>query len=157
MLHDLIVMTFDSEVDASKAQGGLEIMRDSQMLGALNAIMVTRDRAGKVIVHQQSAVPAQPPSPGSQVPGILAGAVSAKQPEEGAQQLVDAGLDGRFVTEVSSALGPGSSMLINYVRRDSLVDTQRLLDALGQYRGTLYHTTVPTEVEEVILKQAEYE
>jgi uncharacterized membrane protein len=155
--HDLIVITFDSEADALKARGGLEIMRNSQMLGLLNTVMVTRDRAGRVIVHQQSVLPVRPPSPGSQVPGMLASAIFAEPPEEGARKLVDSGLDERFVDEVSSALIPGSSMLINYVRRDSLVDTQQLLGVLSQFKGTLYHTTVPAEVEEAILKPEGYE
>ena len=157
MHNDLIVMTFDSEADALKARGGLEIMRNSQMLGVMDTVMVTRDRAGELIVHQQSALPTQPPSLGIQMPRMLANAFFAEQREERLQPLVDAGLDERFVAEVSSALVPGSSMLLNYVRRDSLVDTQRLLGTLRQFKGTLYHTTVPEEVEEAILKQSEHE
>jgi uncharacterized membrane protein len=157
MLNDLIVMSFESEADALKARGGLEIMRNSQMLGLLDSVMVTRNRSGKLIAHQQSVLPAQTPSPGSQVPGLLANAIFAQPPEEGVQQLVDSGLDRRFVEEVSTALVPGSAMLINYVRRDSLVDTQRLLGALRQFKGTLYLTTVPSEVEEPILRQARKE
>jgi uncharacterized membrane protein len=154
MFHDLIVMAFDTEADALKARGGLEIMRNSQTLSLLNIIMVTKNRVGKVIVHQQSVLPAQPPSPGSQMPGLVASAIFAQPPEEAVRPLVDSGLDERFVAEVSSALVPGSAMLIDYVRRDSLVDTQRLLDAFKLFKGTLYHTTVPEQVEEAILKQA---
>ena len=85
---------------------------------------------------------------------MLASAIFAKPLEEGGQYLVESGLDERFVEEVSSALVRGSSMLISYVRQDSLVDTERLLGTLRQFEGTLYHTAVPAEVGEAILKQA---
>lgn len=157
MDNDLIVMTFDNEEAASKARQALEIMRNRQFLGVPNAVIVTRGRAGKVTVDRQRQLPAEPPGPSSQMPGLLVDTIFGKPPEEGVQKLVDAGLDERFLDKVLSAIGPESSMILNYVRQDSLVDTEQVLDALNQFRGTLHHTTVPAEVEEAILKQLEYE
>jgi uncharacterized membrane protein len=154
MHNDLIVMTFKNETDASKARGALEIMRNSQMLGVSNAVMVTRDKAGEVSVHHQSESPAHVPSPSSQLAGLLADAIFGKHPEDREKKLVDAGLDKRFLRKVSSALDSTSSAILSYIRRDSLVDTQQLMDALSLFEGTLYLTTVPATVEEAILKQA---
>ena len=57
---------------------------------------------------------------------------------------------------VASALHPETSMIFIYIRQDSLVDTQKFLEALNQFKGTLTHTTVPAEVEAAILEQAGY-
>ena len=157
MVNDLIVMTFDDEAAALRAKQALEQMRTSPFLGILNALVVTRDKAGKVVVHQQWALPAHLPNASKQVPRVLVEAFFGHPPEEGAQKLVDAGLDETFVQRVVTALGPESSMILSYISQGSLVDTQQVLDVLSQFRGTLHHTTVPAEVEEAILNQAEHE
>ena len=157
MVNDLIVMTFDDEAAALRAKQALEQMRTSPFLGILNALVVTRDKAGKVVVHEQWELPSHLPSSSKQVPRLLVEAFFGKPPEEGAQELINAGLDETFVTSVVSALGPRRSMILSYIPQGSLVDTQQVLNTFSQLRGTLYHTTVPAEVEEAILKQAEEE
>jgi uncharacterized membrane protein len=157
MQNDLIVVTFGDEAAALKAKQALEQMRHSPFLGLLNAIVVTRDKAGKVVVHQQWELPPQLPNARKQVARLLVEAFFGHPPEEGAQKLVDAGLDETFVQGVVTALGPRSSMILSYISKDSLVDTQQVLDDLSQFRGTLHHTTVPAEVEEAFLKQAEHD
>lgn len=156
MHNDLIVMTFGGATAALRAKQALEQMRNSPFLGLLNALVVTRDRAGKVVVHQQWELPSDLPSASRQMPRLLVEAFFSQQPEDGVQKLVCAGLDEVFVQEVVSALGPKSSMILNYIWRGSLVDTQQVLEALRQLQGTLQHTTVPDEVEEAILGQAGY-
>ena len=155
MVNDLIVMTFDDEAAALRAKRALEQMRTSPFLGILNELVVARDKAGKVVVHEQWELPAHLPDASEQMPRVLVEAFFGKPPEEGVQELVSAGLDETFVTNVVSALGPRHSMLLSYIPQGSLVDTQQVLDTFSQLRGTLYHTTVPAEVEEAILKQAE--
>ena len=157
MHNDLIVMTFGGETAALRARQALEQMRNSPFLGLLNTLVVTRDRAGKVVVHQQWELPSHLPRASRQMPRLLVEAFFGQQPEDGMRKLVDAGLDEMFVREVVSALSPKSSMILNYVWRGSLVDTQQVLDAFRQFKGTLHHTTVPDEVEEAILVQAGYE
>ena len=157
MNSDLIVMTFENEAGASKARGALEIMRNRYFLGVMDAVVVTIDSAGKAVVRPQFHADAQPRDPSSQVALLLADAIFVKPPEDGVKELFNAGLDERFVNAVSSALTPETSLILHYIQQDSLIDPQQVLDALKQFRGTLHHTTVPAEVEEAILKQAEYE
>ena len=157
MQNDLIVMAFGEEEAALKAKEALEQMRFSPFLGLLNAIVVTRDKAGKVLVHQQWGLRPHVPNASKQVPRLLVEAFYGHPPEKGWQKLVDAGLDETFVHRVVTSLGPESSMFLSYIREGSLVDTRQVLDALSHFRGTVYHTTVPAEVEEAILKQAEQE
>lgn len=157
MNNDLVAITFDSEQDALKARGALEIMRNSQFLSVTSAVLVTRDRIGKVVVQHQRQVPANSTDPCSQVPVLLAETMFGTYTEENAQQQIDAGLDEMFVKMVRAALIPQSSMILFYVGQDCLVDTQKLLDALNQFEGTVHHTTVPVQVEGVILKQSQKE
>ena len=152
MIGDLIVMTFGDEAAALRAKQALEQMRYSPLLGFLNALVVARGAAGKVVVHEQWELPAHLPSTSQQMPRLLVEACFGKSPDDGVQALVRAGLDEMFVRNVVSALEPGSSMILSYIPRGSLVDVQQVLDALRQLRGTLYHTTVPAEVEKEILK-----
>jgi uncharacterized membrane protein len=157
MLNDLIVIAFDNEADAEKVWGALKVIRNRKSLGVLNSVIVTRDRAGKVIVQLQRQLPVDQTDPGSQMPGLLANLLFGTPTDEGPQKLVDAGLDERFVKMMASTLNPDSSMIINYIRQDSLVDTQQVLETLNQFNGTLHHTTVPAEVEETIVEGAGHE
>jgi uncharacterized membrane protein len=157
MKNDLIVLTFENEEDALKARGALEIRRNSQLLGVLNTVIVTRDKTGKLVLHIQRQLPNHPEDPSSQMPELLVETIFGNPPEERLQMLVDAGMDERFFKLVSSALKPGSSLVLSYVPQDSLVDTQQLVEFLNQFNGTLHHTTVPAEVEGAILEQAGYE
>ena len=152
MFSDLIVMSFGDEAAALRAKRALEQMRYSPLLGILSALVVTRDAAGTVVVHEQWELPAHLPSTSRQMPRLLVKACFGQSGDDGGQELVRAGLDETFVRSVMSALVPRSSMMLSYIPRRSLVDVQQVLDAFNQLRGTLYHTTVPAEVEEAILK-----
>ena len=151
MKNELIIMTFAIKEGAMNARQALEIMRHKQLFGLENAVTVTRDRAGKVAIFQQRISPTDVHNPYGQISGILADAIFVLPPEEGLQKLVDAGLDEGFLREVRSALDPDSSALLSYIPQDSLVDTQRMIDTLKQFRGTLRYATVTAEVEEAIL------
>ncbi|MCJ7536429.1 MAG: hypothetical protein WA997_01485 [Anaerolineales bacterium] len=106
-----------------------------------------------MVIQVQWQLPEDQTEPGKQVSGLLANTIFSKS-EEGLQKLIDVGLDESFVKMVNSALDPGISLILSYIHYDSLVDTQQVLGALIQFNGTLHHTTVPVELEEVILKGA---
>jgi uncharacterized membrane protein len=154
MNNDLIVMTFDNELDALKAKGALEIIRNRQFLGVANAVPVTKDRAGKVVVHLKKSLPVDETDPDSQIPGQIVN-IFFDESEYKVQELVAAGLDASFRQMVNTALEPGSSLILIYIHDDSLVDTQQVLEAIKQFNGTLYHTTITPQLEEVILKQGD--
>jgi uncharacterized membrane protein len=150
MKSDLIVMTFAREEDAFKALSGLETMRDSQLFGLENVVLVSRDSAGRAVVHQRW----EPPAPtSSRLPSLVADAVFGNSPQDGIHKLADAGLDEFFLKEVSEALNPDSSALFIYVSQDSLADTHRLLQTLALLKGEVYHTTFSEAVEEAVLRR----
>ena len=134
MVNDLIVMTFDDEVAALRAKQALEQMRTSPFLGILNALVVTRDKTGKVLVLEQWELTTHLPDASRQVPRLLVEAFFGKPPDEGVQELVNAGLDENFVTSVVSALGPRRSMILSYISQGSLIDTQQVLNTFSQLR-----------------------
>lgn len=53
MNNDLIAMTFATEEGASKTREALTLMRGSKFWGLVNAVTVSRDSGGKVLVYQQ--------------------------------------------------------------------------------------------------------
>jgi uncharacterized membrane protein len=154
MYSDLIVMIFSDEEDALKAKQALEQFRNSLFLGVLNAIVVTRDKFGKIVVHEQWELTTNQSNLRKQMPRILVEAFFGQPEEEGKQKLIHAGVDETFAGNIVSALSPNSSLLLSYLYQGSKVDRQQVLEALRQLKGTLYHTTIPSEVEQAILEQA---
>jgi uncharacterized membrane protein len=157
MISDFIAMAFGSEAAALRARQTLEQMRRGPFLGMMSALVVTRDAAGKVVVHEQWELPAHRPNTSQQMARLLVKACFGQPRDDRGEELVRAGLDETFVRCVVRALEPRSSMILSYIPRGSLVDVQQVLGALKQLRGTLYHTTVPAEVEEAILKSSGHE
>ena len=155
MNNDLIVMTFASEEDALKTREALKLMRGSQFWGLVNTVILSMDSSGKVLIHHQRELPAHQRRPGSQLPDVLADEIFGASPQEGLRRLVEAGLSETFLKEITSELNPNSSALLIYIRPESLVNPQQVLDVLRQFRGTVHHTTVPAEVETALLDQAE--
>ena len=154
MKSELIIIIFSNEEDALTARQALDLMRDGQLFGLENAVSVTRDRAGKTVIYPQEESTAYLSDPSAQLPVLMAEAVFGLSSDEAVRKLVNAGLDGTFLKEVTSALRPGSSAILHYILQGSLVDPQRILDVLKQFKGTLYRATVPAEVGKAILKPA---
>jgi uncharacterized membrane protein len=152
MNNDLIAMIFGSEQDALTVKSSLGLMRYSQLIGAVHVVPVTRDRKGNVIVHLKDQQPPEPVSPYFQIPELLAMAMFGKTSEQDIQKLIDMGLDGMFVKQVTSSLVPDSSLILNYIPRDSLVDPEQILNSLSGFRGTVLYTTISDELQEALLE-----
>ena len=45
-------------------------------------------------------------------------------------------------------------MILIYIRHDNMVDMQQVLEAIKQFNGTLYHTTISPQVEEVMMRRS---
>ena len=153
MYNELIVVVFNDEADALNAKQALVQFRSSPFLGILNAIVVTRDNSGKIVVHQQWELHANQTIVRKQMPRVLVEAFFGLPEEEGEQKLIRAGVDGKFARKVITALRPNTSLFLSYLYEGSMVDSHQVRKALSQLKGTLYHTTIPPEVEQAILKQ----
>jgi uncharacterized membrane protein len=106
--------------------------------------------AGKVVVDIQQQPNGQAGSD-SWIPNQFANTIFSDSEAE-LQKLVNAGMDERFLEMVITALAPGYSMILIFVCQDSMVDTLQVLEAIRQYNGTLYHTTISPLLEEVFMK-----
>jgi uncharacterized membrane protein len=154
MDNDLIAMIFSDQQAALDVLRALERMRTSQFLGPMNLVPVTRDRKGIVTIHLRWQPWSDPGAPGDQMPGIVANAIFGISSEEEMPKLIDdADMSESFLKKLEADLVPGSSMVLAYIRRDTLVDTQQFLDAISRFKGTVCQTTVSDEVEQVIMKQ----
>ena len=154
MDNDLIAMIFSDQQAALDVMRALKWMRTSQFLGPMNAVPVTRDRKGTVTIHLRWQPGSDPGASGDQMPSIVANAIFGKSSEEKMQKLIDvADMSESFLRRLEADLVPGSSMVLAYIRSDTLVDTQQFLDAISDFRGTVYQTTVSDEVEQIIMKQ----
>ena len=156
MYNDLIIMTFPNKHDALIALLGLDIMRDKELLGLGTITIVTIEESGRTIITQAWDLTQYPHNVEGRVPGglvrILCDDITAVEK----QNLHEAGLDPFFMGSIRDALTPDSSAVLHYIPRESVTDTNRVLDIMSRLQGTLYHTTFPKTAEETILQGLEY-
>ena len=155
MYNDLIVMTFPNKRDALIALLGLDVMRDKEVLGLSTVTIVSIEKSGRAIITQAWDLLQYPHSVEGRLPGELARILCGELDQINKDDLVEAGLDALFLRNIQDALTPGSSAVFHYIPRESLTDTNRLLDILSRLQGTLYHTTFPKTAEETILQGLE--
>jgi uncharacterized membrane protein len=156
MYNDLIIMTFPNKRDALIALLGLDIMRDKELLGLGTITIVTIEESGRTIITQAWDLTQYPHNVEGRVPGGLARILCDGITAVEKQKLHEAGLDPFFMGSIQDALTPDSSAVLHYIPRESLTDTNRLLDTMSRLQGTLYHTTFPKTAEETILQGLEY-
>jgi uncharacterized membrane protein len=131
---DLIVMTFNDGEMAQIIHNSLQAMRKSAILGLDDSVIMTKDGAGQVRLHQ-----------GSQSSTGLAGRLAdliLRSPEAVVPAVDGVNLDGAFVRAVVSALPDNSSALLIFLDWDGLSDRVELLNALTLFRGTIHQTTL---------------
>jgi uncharacterized membrane protein len=150
MKNDLILMTFSQQDTARKVLQILDILRDGITVGLETISVVERDNQGQTIVHQYKLLPDSLNRPEGKVLETFTCALFGDS-DDGILQLADAGLDEIFLQDVAGALQLEKSALVIYIRRDRLVDTRRLLDALGLLQGKIHHVCFPDEVEDAII------
>lgn len=153
-MSNLVVVVFDNEEEAVKAMETIKGMRKDAFISLDDSAVIVKDAEGKIHVKNELdrgiKVGAGVGSMlglfigfffggplGSMIVGGAGGALVGK--------LADMGVDQKFVKQVSDDLQPGSSALFILVR-DAV--SNAALAAFRPYKGTVYHTTLPGEVEE---------
>jgi len=152
MKSELIIMTFSSRDEAFRTRVALEMLHNSHSLGLETSVILTKNLAGQVTLHERRMLHDDLRIPENRLRGRLAGAI-LRDSDKTIHILVAAGLDTLFLEEVTSAFKPNGSVLLIYISQNDIVDTQRLLSTLPQFRGTLYHTTFSEKAEEQLLTQ----
>ncbi len=152
MHSKLIVLTFNRDEDSHNARKALQMMQKNRAFGLDNAALVERDGAGRAFVHQYTRYPAWEPVSDDTFLILFTESIFGDTQEDSVRLLVEAGLDEYFLEDVAKTLLPNSSALLIFFPQDSLVDTRQLLDALAKFKGTLIHTTFPSQIIDSVLE-----
>ncbi|MGI1663031.1 DUF1269 domain-containing protein [Palleronia sp. KMU-117] len=139
-MADLIAVTFDDETTAFELRAELAKLQKEYLIDMDDVVVVTRDDAGKVKLHQAVNLTAAGAVGGSfwglligmlflnpllgMAVGAGAGALSGK--------LTDIGIDDKFMKELGANLPKGGSALFTLVKRST---PDKVLERLEPFRG----------------------
>lgn len=153
-MSDLIVIAFDSAQPAFDLRAKLIGMEKDYLLDMEDAVVVTRDDAGKVKLHQAMNLTATGAVGGSfwgLLIGVLflnpllgvavgagAGALSGR--------LTDIGVDDKFMKELGGTLPPAGAAVFVLVRK---MTTDKVLEALSTFtpKGKILRTSLSHDNE----------
>jgi uncharacterized membrane protein len=151
MPQNLVVLSFDDEQQAGAA---LRAIRDQQKEGLIHlndTAVVTKDQAGKVHTQGEASSATEVGAVAGGALGLVlffmfpvAGAAIGAAGGAAVGALMDKGVDGKFVKEVSENLKPGTSALF-------LVFDQAnpaVMQVLHPFHGKVVQTTLPADLEQ---------
>jgi uncharacterized membrane protein len=165
MPQEIVAIAFDKPTRATEALIALAPLQANRDIDLDDAVVVTRDAAGKVRLQQTvDSTPGKGAAWGGWlgfligliflVPlggvllGMAAGAVMGK--------LVDHGLDDNWMKEVSEAIPPGGSalfLLVNYAKRDAALAELARFKGEGRILSTTLSDDVASELEHTLEKE----
>jgi uncharacterized membrane protein len=156
-MSDLIVLTFDNMDEAGRMRETLREVEHRGNVKLSDTAVIVKDAEGKVHVRNQVSSGTKWGAVGGAVLGPLlfflfpiAGIAVGAGLGALVGKLFGTGVDQKFVKDVSQGLTPGSSAIFMLVRDG---DAAQVRAAVEPYKGTLYQTSVSTELEEQ-LKEA---
>lgn len=154
----LVVMTYPEMDEAEKVRDDISKGEHSGYMSLDDSAVVVKDQEGKVHVKNQVDRGVKVGAVtggflglllgvvffplGGLFLGALAGGLIGKS--------VGLGVDKKFVQDVSDALTPGSSALFILIRN---AEPAYAIGVLEKYKGTVYQTNLPTELEDELRKE----
>lgn len=167
-MSDLIVFTYEQANKASEALAHVASLKQENvqkaLIGIEDAAVVVKDAKGKVKIRQtlESAVKGSNVATGG-LWGVLIGFLFGG-PLFGALlgmgisgllgRKIDIGIDNSFIKGIGDDLAPGDSAMFLLVK-DTSVDT--VAEALKDFEGRLYHTSLSDEAAEAFSKASEHQ
>jgi uncharacterized membrane protein len=159
MAH-LIAMTFDGETAAANALKSLRQLEQSADLDLEDTAVLVKDSNGEIKSHNElSGATEKGLVAGGLVGAVLGFAFPVAGVLLGAgggalvARFLRTGIDPGFAKEVGAALQPGGSALVLIVRQGT---PELVLSALRAYRGQVYQTTLPPELEQELRKSLQH-
>jgi uncharacterized membrane protein len=150
-MSHLAVITFANLGDARAARQALGGLERQGRLKVIDAAVITKERDDKLQVDNELESSTKT---GALVGGLLGALLFFMFPPAGlvlgavggalVGKTLEPGIDQGFVRDVTATLQPGRSALFVLFQADDLGAT---LIALRPFKGTLLHTTLPTETE----------
>jgi uncharacterized membrane protein len=151
-MANLVVLTFDNETDAGAALKSLRNMEKMGQMSIEDTAVLVKDQTGKLRVDNEVSGAVET---GAVVGGSLGLLISFMFPVAGiaigmgggalVAKLMQTGVDGQFVKDLGEELQPGTSALFVMGRGSN---HRVVLEALEPFKGTVYQTTLSTELED---------
>jgi uncharacterized membrane protein len=152
MASNLVVITFDNETDAPKAMKSLRDMERMGQMSIEDTAVLVKDQNGRLNVKNETSGAVET---GAVVGGTLGLMISFLFPVAGIAmgiaggalvgKVLQTGVDGQFVKDLGDELQPGTSALFVMGRGSNHVV---VLQALEPFKGTVYQTTLSSELED---------
>ncbi len=152
MHSHLVVMIFEGEDEAPGVYDALQKMRGSPLLGLEHAAIVTKDSGGRLAVYRKRELSRTGVDPGNKLVNPAIALLFGDPPEEMVQALTEKGFDDRFREQVFQALVANSSALLFLITHDSEVERNQVIGILTLFKGKVFETTLPLEVEAALAK-----
>jgi uncharacterized membrane protein len=151
-MANLVVITFDNETDARDAMRSLREMEKMGQMSIEDTAVLVKDQNGKLKVDNEVSGAVET---GAVVGGTLGLMLSFLFPVAGlaigigggalVAKVMQTGVDGQFVKDLGEELKPGTSALFVMGRGSN---HRVVLQALEPFKGTVYQTTLSTELED---------
>ncbi len=152
-MSELVVVAFDNATEADQLMGRMKTLQSEYLITLDDAAVVVRKHDGNVKVKQAHSLVGAG-AVGGAFWGMLIGllflapwlgmAIGAVSGALGGK-LTDVGIDDKFIKEVGSTIKPGHSAAFLLVREAT---TDKVLDALKGFNGTVLKTSLSKENEE---------
>lgn len=152
-MSNVVVIIFDTAAEAGQARQSMKELEREGRLALDDAAVVVKDAEGNVTVRNELDAPIAQGALVGSVLGLMVGFVFfpigglALGAVGGALvgKSLDRGIDKQFVEQLKERLHPDSSALFLYIRQ---ADPAAALAALKPYKGTVYHTSLSTTLDE---------
>ena len=139
-MSNLVVIGFDNEADAFEMRAALARLQGQYLIEMEDAVVVTRDRQGKVKLHQAVNLTAAGAMSGTlwgSLIGLLflnplLGAAIGAGTGALSGALSDIGISDAFMKDLGSTLGPGTSALFVLVRKST---PDKVIEGLRPFIG----------------------
>ena len=161
-MNELIAITFDDETRAADVLAVIAHLRKDHVVELSDAAVVTKNAVGEVKLHQTMDF-----SPGKMAAtggflGLLVGLIFFI-PVVGTLgglalgalvgKVTDLGIDDKWMKQVGQSMRPGSSAIFLLVRNAT---PDKFLEALSQFDGSVYKTSLPAEAEAALRTAVEH-
>jgi uncharacterized membrane protein len=160
IMSELVAVSYNDVYRAGEVCAALQRLQQEFLIDMEDAAYVTRERDGKIKLHQTQPVAGLATGIGASrgtlwgaligllfmqpLLGMAAGAVLGAAGGAIAGKVADYGIPDPFMKELAGNLHPGTSMLFVLFRR---VTWEKVLPHISQYGGTVMHSSLTPEAE----------